>query len=153
MKVFFILYSFILFCIGCTTPYQPLGKRGGYSDEKINDHIYRVSFEGNTRTKNEVVYRFFLRRCAELAQEHNYNYFIVIDTEDKSKNAVVLSEGTPKNNKPITTFNYSDDNEYRPNEYKNITKHIIEGKIALFKDGEEPLNAFNVDEVLKSVRK
>jgi hypothetical protein len=53
-------------------------------------------------------------------------------------------------------MSYSGTTDYTPTEYKNITKHIIEGKIALFKDDEKnnerPMNAFNVEEVLKNVR-
>lgn len=140
--------------LGCATPYKKLGKRGGYKDEKINDHVYRVSFIGNTRTSDDVVYKYFLRRCAELTLENNFSFFIIIDTEDKSKTTVVTSEGSPKNNRAnVTTMSYSGDTDYSPTEYKNITKHIIEGKIALFKDGEEPINAFKAEDVLKNVRK
>lgn len=143
----------MIFICGCATPYQKLGKRGGYSDEKINEHVYRVTFQGNTRTKDELVYKYFLKRSAELTLEKGFNYFIIIDTEDKSKTATVAQEGTPKNQKKITTIAYSGDIDYMPTEYKHITKHILEGKIALFKEGEEPIDAFNAQDVLKSVRK
>ncbi|MGZ3790090.1 MAG: CC0125/CC1285 family lipoprotein [Bacteriovorax sp.] len=146
------LLLLLLLLVSCSTPYQKLGKRGGYSEEKINDRVYKVSFQGNTRTTDEVVYKYFLRRCAEIALEHHYTHFTIIETEDKSKSAVVTSEGSPKSQKRITTMRYSGSTNYSPTEYKNITKHIIEGKIALFKEGEEPVNAFKVDEVLKDVR-
>jgi succinyl-CoA synthetase alpha subunit len=113
-----------------------------------------VAFQGNTRTKSEVVNKYFLRRCAEIALEHHYAYFIIIDTADKSKSTVVISEGIPpKAKKTITTMTYSGDTNYMPPETpalaKNITKLAIEGKIAFFKEGEEPLNAYKVEDVLK----
>jgi len=142
-----------LFISACTTPYQKLGKRGGYKEEKINDHVYRVTFQGNSRTKDEKVYRYFLKRCAELTQLNGYQHFIVINTEDKSRTALVWQEGTPKNQRAITTVAYSSDTGFIPIEHKNIVNHVIVGEIAMFKDGEEPLDAFKAEEVLQSIRK
>lgn len=147
------LLILLLFISGCATPYQKLGKRGGYTDEKINEHVYRVAFQGNTRTKDEDVYKYFIRRCAELTLEKGYKYFIVIETEDKSKSTVVVQEGTPKSRKALTTIAYSGETDFTPTQYKNVVKHIIEGKIALFKDGEEPIDAYKAQEVLQSIRK
>ncbi len=149
----FRLLAFLLFLSACTTPYQKLGKRGGYKEEKLNEHVYRVTFQGNTRTKDEKVYRYFLKRCAELTKLNGYQYFIVMNTEDKSRTALVMQEGTPKNQKPVTTVAYSSDTGFIPIEHKNIVNHVIVGEIAMFKDGEEPLDAFKADEVLESIRK
>lgn len=139
--------------VSCATPYQKLNKRGGYKEEKINEHVYRVSFQGNTRTKDEVVHRYFLRRCAELTLEKGYQYFIVINTEDKSRAALVVQEGTPRNKAPVTTVAYSSDTGFIPVEHKNIVKHQVEGEIAMFKKGEEPIDAFKAEDVLKSMKK
>jgi hypothetical protein len=151
---FYTSILIMVFClVSCTTPYQKLGKRGGYSDEKINDHIYRVTFQGNSRTADDVVYKYFIRRCAELALEHHFNYFIVIETDDKITTKINVAEGSSeKSNKKITTMKYSGETNYAPTQYKTLINHIVEGKIALFKEGEEPLNAYNVEEVLKNVR-
>jgi hypothetical protein len=150
---FKLVFFSLLLLSGCATPYQKLGKRGGYSDEKINEHVYRVQFQGNTHSKDELVYKYFLKRSAELTLEKGYNYFIIVNTEDKSKTAVVSQEGTAQTRKPVTTVAYSGDVDFIPTEYKNISKHIIEGKIALFKEGEEPIDAFKAQDVLKSIRK
>lgn len=149
----FKILAVLILLSSCATPYQKMGKRGGYSDARINDHIYRVSFQGNTRTKDEVVHRYFLRRCAELTLEKGYQYFIVINTEDKSRASLVVQEGTPKTRTPVTTVAYSSDTGFIPVEHKNIVKHQVEGEIALFKKGEEPIDAFNAEEVLKSMKK
>lgn len=148
----FKLVALILLLSSCATPYQKLGKRGGYFEEKINDHVYRVSFQGNTRTKDELVHRYFLRRCAELTLEKGYQYFIVMSTEDKSRAALVVQEGTPSTKTPVTTVAYSSDRGFIPVEHKNIVKHLVEGEIALFKKGEEPIDAFNAEDVLRTIK-
>jgi len=76
-----------------------------------------------------------------------------MNTEDKSRTALVWQEGTPKNQRAITTVAYSSDTGFIPIEHKNIVNHVIVGEIAMFKDGEEPLDAFKAEEVLQSIRK
>lgn len=147
-----LILLFISTLFGCATPYQKLGKRGGYTDKKINDHVYLVTFQGNDRTSDEVVYKYFLRRCAEIALEHHFSYFIVIESEEATKASVNVAEGSSRNKSSVTTMSYSNDTDYSPTLYKTIVKHIIEGKVALFKEGEEPLNAIKVEDVLKNVR-
>ena len=39
---------------------------------------------------------------------------------------------------------------YVPTEYKNINKHLIEGKITLFKEGEQPTDAYKAEDVFKN---
>lgn len=60
---------------GCMTPYQPHGMTGGYTDEKIDEDTYRVSFQGNGNTHREAVLKYFLYRCAELTLQKGYAYF------------------------------------------------------------------------------
>ncbi len=138
--------------IGCATPYQKMGRNGGYQDEKINDHVYRITFQGNERTSDDKVYSYFLRRSAELTLEKNFAYFIIIESEDLSKVSSNISEGSARNKKKITTMAYSGDMSYAPTENKTVIKHTIVGKIALFREGEEPIGAYKAENVLKDVR-
>lgn len=146
----------LIFFISCATPYQKLRKNGGYSDEKINDHVYRVTFQGNERTSDEKVYKYFLKRCSELTLENKFSYFIIIESEDLEKISTNISEGSIQNKKKITTMAYSGDttsaySPVAPTEYKMVKKHIYVGKIALFKEGEEPIGAFKAENVLKDM--
>ena len=148
----FLLTSFMI--LGCTTPYKKLGKNGGYSDEKVNDRVYKVSFEGNTHTNDEKVRTMFLRRSAEIAHEHNFSYFSVIDSEELTKNVRVVSEGsTPVTKARITALSYSGNTTFLPTVQKNIHNHLIEGTIALFHDGEQPLDAYKVENILNKYTK
>jgi hypothetical protein len=37
-----------------------------------------------------------------------------------------------------------------PTVQKSITRHLIEGTIALYKEGEQPINAISVKDILKT---
>lgn len=80
IKMFSILIS-ILLIFNCSTPYQPQGTLGGYSEEKITSNIYVVKFQGNQHTKPEKVQNYLLYRCAELTKERGYAYFTAINEE------------------------------------------------------------------------
>jgi len=77
----FTLFLLFVFLSNCSTPYQPKGTLGGYSEEKILDDLYRVEFEGNQHSKPEIVQNYLLYRCAELTKEMNYDYFAIISDE------------------------------------------------------------------------
>jgi hypothetical protein len=75
------LFLIFIFLSNCSTPYQPKGALGGYSQEKILDSVYRVKFEGNQHLKPQKVQNYLMYRCAELTQEIGYEYFAIITDE------------------------------------------------------------------------
>ena len=77
----FTPFLILIFLVNCSTPYQPKGTLGGYSEEKILDNLYRVEFEGNQHSKPEKIQNYLLYRCADLTQEMGYDYFAVINEE------------------------------------------------------------------------
>jgi hypothetical protein len=66
---------------GCetATPYQPLAHgsstSGGYSDQRLDDTHFRVSFQGNTVTPRATVETFLLYRAAQLTVAQGYDWF------------------------------------------------------------------------------
>lgn len=80
MKYKYFLYCFCLvaFLSGCATPYQSLGLGGGYSESKLDEDTYKVSFRGNGYTSQEAVQDNLLRRCAELTMQNGYKYFVIL---------------------------------------------------------------------------
>lgn len=72
---------------GCATPthYQPLSAAspaaGGYTDQRLADDRYRVTFAGNTLTTRERVESYLLFRAAELTVEKGFDWFVVVDKE------------------------------------------------------------------------
>ena len=59
----------------CTTPYQPRGAMGGFTEQKLADGQYSVEFRGNGQTSADLVANMFLYRCAELTVRDGYDVF------------------------------------------------------------------------------
>lgn len=72
-------------CTMTSTPYQPLHSAsrvsGGYSDLRIDETHYRVTFAGNRLTSRERVESYLLFRAAELTLLKGYDYFVIEDRE------------------------------------------------------------------------
>lgn len=72
--------SALVLC-GCATPYAKYGywNDGGYTDRRIQDNIFKVTFEGNQYSKRDEVVDFALLRATEVAMENGYNYFVITE--------------------------------------------------------------------------
>jgi hypothetical protein len=61
------------------TPYQPLAagnaQSGGYSEIKLEDDRWRVSFKGNTLTSRATVETYLIHRAAELTVSQGFDWF------------------------------------------------------------------------------
>lgn len=70
-------------CATVQTPYQPevAGQRihGGYSEQRLGEGRYRVTFDGNTLTSRERVEGYMLYRAAELTVQQGYDWFRIVD--------------------------------------------------------------------------
>lgn len=53
----------------------------GYSDQKIEENRYRVSYNGDASTPRAMVENYLLYRMSEITLEQDYDYFKVIDTD------------------------------------------------------------------------
>jgi hypothetical protein len=64
---------------GCaaSTPYKPAAndRATGYSDERLAENRFRVSFTGNSATKRATVENFLLLRAAEVTRDAGYQWF------------------------------------------------------------------------------
>lgn len=71
------LLPFTLTVAGCFGPtaYQPSGYTGGYSEQKVNDSAYIVTFSGNGFATKDRIWYFWIYRCAELTVQNGYDYF------------------------------------------------------------------------------
>ena len=65
------------------TPYQPLAKggkvSGGFTDQKLDADLYRVTFEGNSLTSRATVESYLLYRAAELTVNQGFDWFEAVD--------------------------------------------------------------------------
>lgn len=67
-----------------STPYEAaaVSKSGyGFTEQKIEDDRYRISFRGNSLTTREQVETYLLLRSAELTLQGGYDHFIVVEDD------------------------------------------------------------------------
>ena len=74
----------IVLLSACATPYQKSGLSGGFSETRLDENVFRVSFMGNGYSRGERAEDFALLRCAELALEHGYSHFALADSKSKT---------------------------------------------------------------------
>lgn len=73
------------------TPYQPGGGNArGYSETKLENDRWRISFKGNSLTNKETVENYLLYHAAELTLQNGYDNFTVVN-RDTDKNSRVRS--------------------------------------------------------------
>ena len=77
-----LLLTIFISSIGCSTPYQTYGGRGGYSEKKLSDNKFKISFSGNIYTRRYKANDFALLRSAEIADQNNFKFF-KIDSDSK----------------------------------------------------------------------
>lgn len=77
------------------TPYQPLTTKGpatgGYTEVKVNDDRFRVSFAGNSLTSRETVERYLLFRSAEVTLAQGFDWFALADRHTDRKSSAYWS--------------------------------------------------------------
>lgn len=85
----------VLASCATSTPYQPAGETGeyGFSEQKIEDNRFRISFRGNSLTTREQVETFLLYRAAQVTLEQGYDHFIVV--KDDTERETTLSGSAP----------------------------------------------------------
>ncbi len=85
-----MLLTVIIIISGCATTYGPKRSKGGYSEKKMTENTYEVTFEGNEHNTAEEIRTFLMYRCAELTLEQGLSHFLII--EDASYEQVPKSE-------------------------------------------------------------
>ena len=68
-----------------STPYQPAAGTGyGFSEQRIEENRYRVTFRGNSSTTRETVENSLLFRAAELTLQNGYDYFVAVENDTEA---------------------------------------------------------------------
>ena len=81
-RVWAALIPVVLFITACgTTPYRRAASPDdeGYSDTQVQSDIFRVKFKGAHDMPKERAYDFVLLRAAEIAREHNFSFFAIMN--------------------------------------------------------------------------
>ncbi|PIQ09205.1 MAG: hypothetical protein COW71_07505 [Ignavibacteriales bacterium CG18_big_fil_WC_8_21_14_2_50_31_20] len=98
MKKLFFLPIVLLLLSGCATSYE-----NGYSETRIDDNCYRVSFDGNKKTTTTRAMDLALLRASELTLENGYKYFIVVDDKQNTDDNYTPSMSSTYKGKTYTT--------------------------------------------------
>ena len=67
----------------------------GYSDERLADNRYRVTFQGGSTTRREAVEDFLLLRSAEVTRDAGYSWFAFDHRDTEARTTYVPFAGYP----------------------------------------------------------
>lgn len=99
---------------GCATAYKANGWGGGYSETRLAEDIYQVTFRGNKHTSKNEVNNGALRRAAELTLANRYKFFEILSFNEDSK---VGTFTTPTTVNSQSSSDYSGFGNYSTNIY------------------------------------
>ncbi len=89
--------AMVLALAGCATGpvYAPAqGTRGtGYTDQRLGDNRYRVTFQGNSGTRRDTVENFLLLRSAEVTENAGYHWFAFDQRDTEAKTTYITAFG------------------------------------------------------------
>ena len=140
-----------VFGTSCSTPYQPGGLSGGYSDNRIDSDTVSVEFRGNGYTSKGKVEMYLLYRCAEVTRDAGYDYFIALNPRTEARQR---SFSNPGGSSSVTSFSPGSAvtrASYLPDQTVAFTSY---GATILIKMGRghkppENADAFNAREVIE----
>ncbi len=131
MKIIATLSMIMLLC-GCATAYQPQSFSGGFSETQLDTNVFAVTFKGNGYTGRDKANDFALLRSAELAIEHGFKYFAIVDAQQYSMNSTYTTSTTATTNINSNTYgnasSYGNNTTYNANTYGTATTTVSGGQ-------------------------
>lgn len=147
--------------ISCSTGYHPVGFGGGYSTTQLDENVFQVSFRGNGYTRHEKASDFALLRSAEIALEHGYPFFAIVDGQRYSEQTAVTTPSSSTTNLNATTYGTLNSGSYTANTYGTATTYggqtflirrpTASNTIVCFKEKPQGF-AYNAKVVISSIK-
>jgi len=156
MRIFYVVILIVLLS-SCATTYQPSSFSGGYSETRLGEDTFQVSFRGNGYTSPERASDFSLLRSAELTLQNGYRFFIVVDSEKSSSLSTYTTPTTSNTTANVYGYgNYAHGNAttttYGGQTYL-ISKPSAVNTIVCFKEKPQVNGlVFDAEFVLKSIK-
>ncbi len=146
-------------CESGPTPYQPAaGYDRGYSEQKIENDRYRISFKGNSMTERDTVENYLLFRAAELTLQSGYDVFTIVD-RDTDKDSRLRSYGGHLNSR-LSYYYFSPrfgwigawEPYWTPSTYEEVTRYEAIAEIVMKRGpkGDDP-SAFDARQVSQNL--
>lgn len=132
------------------TPYQPETGAYGYSEEKLDEHRYLVSFQGNSSTPYAMVEDYLLYRAAELAQSEGAESFAVIAGPDPEVKIHSETDKTVCEYSPVSfsAFVYYPEEDTEPASARTSYKASIEILLGQDEPASEDQMVFKTSQTL-----
>jgi len=132
---------------GCATPYQRTGFTGGFSETRLQENAFSVSFRGNGYTSRERSTDFAMLRCAELTLENGFKFFVIADSAQDTKTGYYNTGGSSHTYGTVNTFgntSYGSFNTYHSGS-RTIPIHKPRSSYTIFCLQEKPEGAMAFD--------
>ncbi len=147
-------------CESGPTPYQPQADSGdrGYSESRIENDRYRISFKGNSLTDRETVETYMLYRAAELTLQSGYDTFTIVN-RDTDKDSRTRSTGGFMGTRlsyvyfvPSYGWVGAWEPYWTPSRYEQVTRYEAYAEIVMARGpkGSDP-NAFDARQVSQNL--
>jgi len=149
MRKIISLIALILILSGCATGYKKQGLTGGYTDMKLQDDIYKVGFKGNGYCGVERAENLALLRCAEVALNNGYKYFIILDEKSLIQTSSVTTPATANTQGTVNSYgtqgSYSGTTTYSGGQTYTYNKPSTSNTIKCFQDKPDNISTFVYD--------
>lgn len=126
----------VLFAAACATSYQPADEgwvSGGFTELRLAPDKWHVIVEGNDMSTRKEINQFLLRRCAELALEHDARYFKLEEQEARIRRSIT-PEGymitAPRNEATMTLLEGKEKEAFDAVEIIEETNAAAEGRLS-----------------------
>jgi hypothetical protein len=80
MRSVFVIAALGLALSGCATQYGSSGFTGGHTDRAGPGKLQKVDFDGNGFITSDLVQKYALYRCAELAKQKGKPHFVIYES-------------------------------------------------------------------------
>lgn len=156
MKKLIIATTLALALSGCATTYQGNSFTGGYSETQLDENVFKVTFRGNGFTRRERTEDFTLLRSAELALEHGYKYFVIVNGGTSVSTSTHTTPTTYNTTASVyATGNYAygtaTTTQYGGQTY-NVSKPSTSNTIVCFKEKPQSGMSYSAEFIYKNIR-
>ncbi len=98
--------------------YQKDNGSGGYTEEKVKDDTYVISFDGNEHNKKDRTFDYALLRAAEVGERNNFDYFAILSTVNDK--ILEKSNSTTKLDNNDTWLKVQYFKNHKPTKYQTV---------------------------------